>query len=186
MDELPANSALSTSASRTSSKRREHAERVELCRKLLAARVSENDIERVLTAKYGTNGRAAQRYLTRAKQSALDAASRPQHEHLADAYAFYCSLIANPNAKDADKLKAQERIDKLLALDASRHGAESAARLVTRLPSWLIGSIERAGPVPTAEPTNVVDGAEEYERLMVEAEARSEDSPRTERSDGGK
>lgn len=183
MDELPANSDLSPSASRPSSKRREHGERVELCRKLLAAHVSENDIERLLTAKYGTNGRAAQRYLTRAKQSALDAASRPRHEHLADAYAFYCSLIANPNAKDADKLKAQERIDKLLALDASRRGDESAARFVRRLPSWLIGSIERAGPVPSSEPTNLVDGAEEYERLTAEVEARSEDSQPTERSD---
>lgn len=143
---------------------------------MLTLRVSENDVERALIDRYKVSGKSAQRYLARAKRSLLDAANRPRQEHVADAYAFYCSVIANPNAKDSEKLKAQERIDRLLALDRPRRNDRAAAHGVSRLPPWLIGRIDRSGPVPTAEPANVVDGAEEYERLMAEFEARRADS----------
>ena len=151
---------------------------VELCRKLLTMRVHDTDIELSLAESYGTTGRSARRYLARAKRALLDAARRPRDEHVADAYALYCAVISDPNAKHADKLKAQERIDKLLGLNAPQDGDGPAADRKSDLPSWLITSIECAGPLPTAEPTNVVDGAEEYERLMAEREALGEDAQR--------
>jgi hypothetical protein len=141
-------------------------------------RVHDADIECSLVEKYGANRRTAQSYLARAKRALLEAARRSRDEHVADAYAFYCAVISDPNAKHADKLKAQERIDKLLGLYAPQDGGGPAADRKSDLPSWLIASIECAGPLPTAEPTNVVDGAEEYERLMAEREALGEDAHR--------
>lgn len=38
-------------------------------------------------------------------------------EHRAEAYAFYCSILRDPNATVQEQLTARERIDKLLGLD---------------------------------------------------------------------
>jgi len=45
-------------------------------------------------------------------------ASRPKAEHQAESYRFYAEVVANAQAKNADRIKARERIDKLLGLEA--------------------------------------------------------------------
>ncbi|WP_339727579.1 hypothetical protein [uncultured Gimesia sp.] len=42
---------------------------------------------------------------------------KDQNEHRAEAYAFYCSILRDPNATVHEQLAARERIDILLGLD---------------------------------------------------------------------
>jgi hypothetical protein len=133
----------------------ENRERVELCRKLLASHASERDVERALVQKFGVGRRQARRYLAAARRAMLVAAERSREVHLAEAYAFYCSLAANADAKDADRIKAQERIERLLGLD-SRSPAESADIEGQPLNvAWLLTNLHRSAPPPDAPPGNM-------------------------------
>ena len=130
-------------------------ERVELCRKLLASHVSDYDVERTLANTFGLSRRAAQRHLAAARQGMLAAAGRSRLEHRAEAYAFYCSLIAGSELKAADRIKAQVRIEKLLGLDPASPGEGSpidgrACNIV-----WLLQNLHQSAPPPAGPPDNM-------------------------------
>lgn len=91
-------------------------ERIEVARKLLSARMRHGDVKRYLKNTYGVATRQAETYIARARKLMREETGRPKDEHVADSYAFYCSVIADPNASHKDKLRAQELLDKLLGL----------------------------------------------------------------------
>ena len=127
-------------------------ERIELCRKLLATRVSEYDVERAAANQFGVSRRMAQRYLAAAKQGMLDAAGRSYAEHRAEAYAWYCSLIGGKDIKVADQLKAQERIEKLLGLDASSRGEGELFDGQQYNIVWLLLNLHHSAAAPKTPP----------------------------------
>lgn len=151
MNESPDESDAINCASRV---RGEDRERIELCRKLLASHASESDVEHAMERNAGVGRRQARRYLAAAKRAMLVAAERSREVHLAEAYAFYCSLAANSRAKDADRIKAQERIERLLGLD-SVSPAESTdidGQPITL--AWLLTNLHHSAPPPDAPPGN--------------------------------
>lgn len=129
-------------------------ERVELCRKLLASRASECDVERSAMREFGVGRRKARRYLALARQAMSAAAGRSREEHVAEAYAFYCSLIAGDRAKDADRLKAQERIEKLLGLEPASAGESTETDDETVSFPWLAAHLHGSAPPPQTPPRN--------------------------------
>jgi hypothetical protein len=133
---------------------RENCERVELCRKLLASHASESDVERALVQKFGVGRRQARRYLAAARRAMLVAAERSREVHLAEAYAFYRSLAANADAKDADRIKAQERIEKLLGLDSASPAESPDVDGQPLNLAWLLTNLHRSAPPPNAPPGN--------------------------------
>lgn len=150
--------------------RGEDRERVELCRKLLASRVSESDIERALAGKFGIGRRAARRCVALARQRMLNAAGRSREVHVADAYAFYCSLIANAEAKDADRIKAQERIEKLFGLERASQSETTEVDGEPLTLSWMLLNLDHSTSAPTGEPPNVRKGDLEYDRRTAQGE----------------
>lgn len=130
-------------------------ERVELCRKLLASHASESDVERALVQKFGVGWRQARRYLAAARRAMLVAAERSREVHLAEAYAFYCSLAANTDAKDADRIKAQERIERLLALDDVSPAASTDIDGQPFTLAWLLTNLHHSAPPPDTPPSNM-------------------------------
>ena len=97
----------------------ELAERIEFCRSMLLRRVPKNTIKRALRAKFGgeISANTIEGYLGRAREALLADVGRGRHNHRANALGFYESIVADPKVAPRDKIKAQERIDKLLGLE---------------------------------------------------------------------
>jgi hypothetical protein len=97
----------------------EVAERIELCRSMLLRRVPKSTIKKAFRQRFGQDidHGTIERYLTRAREAMLDDLTRGRQTHRAGALAFYESVLADHTASLRDKVKAQERIDKLLGLE---------------------------------------------------------------------
>ena len=103
---------------RKRSTRAEKAERIEMCRRLLAQGKRKSDIKKAVAAHYGcTESGVETNYLYRARELMLLDLQRPVVEHRVDSYEFYREILADKQASLRDKLKACERIDKLLGLE---------------------------------------------------------------------
>src|SRR4051812_43598463 len=97
----------------------EIAERIELCRSMLLRRVPKSTIKKAFRQRFGADidHGTVERYLTRAREAMLADLTRGRQTHRAGALAFYESVLADPAAAVRDKVKAQERIDRLLGLE---------------------------------------------------------------------
>ena len=97
----------------------EIAERIELCRSMLLRRVPKATIKKAFRTRFGAklSHRTIERYLARAREALLADLTRGRQTHRADALGFYESVLADHTASLRDKVKAQERIDKLLGLE---------------------------------------------------------------------
>jgi hypothetical protein len=95
------------------------AERIELCRSLLLRRVPKGTIKKAFRQRFGVDidHTTIERYLLRAREAMLTDLTRGRQNHRAGALAFYESVLADHTASVRDKVKAQERIDKLLGLE---------------------------------------------------------------------
>lgn len=97
--------------------RQQQQDQIELTRKLIAQGQSKGDIKRALYAAYNVSPRTVERYLARAREFLLAESQRPQPEHRSESLAFYHQILTDKDATPIVKLKARERIDKLLALE---------------------------------------------------------------------
>jgi hypothetical protein len=97
----------------------EIAERIELCRSMLLRRVPKSTIKKAFRQRFGAeiDHGTIERYLTRAREGMLIDLTRGRQNHRAGSLAFYESVLADPKAAVRDKVRAQERIDKLLGLE---------------------------------------------------------------------
>lgn len=87
---------------------------------LLARGLRKGDIKRALREKFGAHlhAKTCERYISRAFEQLRAGAADDQVDDLrAQALAFYQSVIADPLAKDADRIKAQVALCKLMGLD---------------------------------------------------------------------
>ena len=71
-----------------------------------------------LKEKYGIQWRMANKYLTAAREHILLHLEDVKEHHRADSLSLYEGVLTNPKATPLEKIKAQERIDKLLGLEA--------------------------------------------------------------------
>ncbi|HEV3023438.1 MAG TPA: hypothetical protein VGX76_13280 [Pirellulales bacterium] len=93
-------------------------DRIERTRCLLAAGNRKADVKKALIAAYGVCARTCENYIARAREKILEGTGKPKDEHRAEALAFYETLKTSPESPVVAKIKAQERIDKLLGLEA--------------------------------------------------------------------
>lgn len=104
------------------STRAELVERVALVKKMLCGGYAKCDVKRLIASKFGVDFRTIERYLARARREILDDIGIPKDEHQGNSLTFYKSVLSDPKARNFEKLKAQERIDKLLGLESpQRH-----------------------------------------------------------------
>jgi hypothetical protein len=95
--------------------------RVKYAVALLSGAVHTREIVRRLGARYGVCRRTSELYLARARAALVERTGRPVEQHRLDAFAFYESVIRDPEATVREKLLAQARIDKLLGLELTRN-----------------------------------------------------------------
>jgi hypothetical protein len=65
---------------------------------------------------------------------------RTRSDHIASSYAFYVHMAAKKDAQDRDRIRARERIDKLLGLE-DRTPPDALEQLLDRLPRELAGAL---------------------------------------------
>jgi hypothetical protein len=96
-------------------------ERIELVQSLLSQGVLKGQIKRVILAKYGITARQCEEYISRAKDAIRKQFGQNKDQHRKDSFAFY-QAIAAPGGKASPgaRLRARQRIDELLGLDAPR------------------------------------------------------------------
>ena len=93
-------------------------ERVEHAAFLMARRLPKSQIKRNLMDAYNlTSARQVERYMAGARKLARAASRVKPDEALRQAINFYNSVISDPDANIFEKLKAQERLDKLYGHD---------------------------------------------------------------------
>jgi hypothetical protein len=97
----------------------ELAERIEMCRSMLLRRVPKSTVKKAVRQRFGLDidHGTIERYLTRAREGMLIDLTRGRQNHRATSLALYESIVADRTATHRDKVKAQERIDKLLGLE---------------------------------------------------------------------
>lgn len=105
----------------------EHAKRIEFVRNMLASGFSKGEIKTVTKATYGIKSSTVGRYVSRARERMLQETGKQKAEHVADSYEFYRKIQANPDEKSIVRLKARERIDKLLGLETPQRRELSGA-----------------------------------------------------------
>lgn len=93
---------------------------VATARKLLETRAHENDIVKVVCNEYSLEERDAKKYIRLARAEILADTMRAGEEHIADAFSFYLGVVRDRKQKLGDRLRAQDRIDRLLAQAADR------------------------------------------------------------------
>lgn len=76
------------------------------------------ELKQKLMKKFGVGYRMATDYITRARERLLTRLDQVKREHRADSFAFYEGQTMNPRATPSERIRARERIDKLLGLEA--------------------------------------------------------------------
>ena len=96
-------------------------ERIELVENLLGQGVKTGQIKRAIISQYGVAYGQVLIYIARARANIQKRFSQNKEEHRADSFSFY-EAIAAPNSKASAgaRLRARQRIDELLGLDAPR------------------------------------------------------------------
>lgn len=95
--------------------------RIDFVGSLLARAYRNSEIKAEFRKRFGTyTGRTIDRYVSRAKRKALHASKIPREDWVARSLSTYNDIIRDPKAPHAAKVKAQERIDTVLGLDAAK------------------------------------------------------------------
>jgi hypothetical protein len=93
-------------------------ERYDLVAQLLAHK-TKGQIHDYCREQWGVCWRTAETYAARAREAIMAAMDTTKQELRAQSYRFYMGLTLDPAATILDKIRARERIDKLLGLEES-------------------------------------------------------------------
>jgi hypothetical protein len=95
----------------------EYTKRVEYAAKLIAVkRLSHAQVKRILCKKFSVHFNSALRYIVNAKKLLLTRTGKPKQDHLANAIAFYESIVGNKEATLDERMKAQGHLDDIFQL----------------------------------------------------------------------
>ncbi|WP_417390336.1 hypothetical protein [Gimesia sp.] len=111
---------------RTSRQRSEQI--VRLIKKMIGRGSLVTEIKTAIAGEFQLSRRSVERYITRARSEMLNEVEQSLEHHRADSFYFYRSVIDSPKATERDRLRARERIDRLLGLDT---------KAVPRKKAWL-------------------------------------------------
>lgn len=96
----------------------EHMDRVLLCAEMLAQGFYKGQVKKHMRAKYGLSTPQINKYISRARKHLHAQAQADRDEMRGASLAFYRRIARNKNLEMKDRLKAQERVDKILGLEA--------------------------------------------------------------------
>ena len=88
-----------------------------LVKKMLGMGKYPSEIKQAVSQKFHLSRRSVERYMKRARREMVENLNIPVKEHRAEALYFYRSVVSDPNSSQRERLRARERIDKLLGLD---------------------------------------------------------------------
>ncbi|WP_339732503.1 hypothetical protein [uncultured Gimesia sp.] len=88
-----------------------------LIRKMLGMGKYTSDIKQAVAQEFHLSRRSVERYIKRARKEMVERTGISVEYHRSDAFHFYRSMINDPKAHPREKLRARERMDKLLGLD---------------------------------------------------------------------
>jgi hypothetical protein len=133
----------------------EYQDRIEFVRSLLVRRVPKHTIKKLVRLQFAVDLRhePIERYITRAREQILLDLDRGRDEFRSESKALYESILADTKAKHGDRIKAQERIDKLLGLEAptrNLHGNDPE----NPLPVPILRIVKPAAGAPSPEAVN--------------------------------
>lgn len=92
--------------------------KVKLVRELIERRTAIADIKRSFAQRFNCTERAAERFITLAYELMRQDTEKPIEQHKVDSLYEYRKVLKDPQAKHVDRIRAQERIDKILGLEA--------------------------------------------------------------------
>jgi hypothetical protein len=76
-----------------------------------------SEIKTAISAEYGLSRHTATRYVNRARRVMRSYVERDIKQHRADSFYFYRSVIDDPESTQHERLRARERIDKIMGLE---------------------------------------------------------------------
>lgn len=92
--------------------------RIEFARNLLGQAKYPSEIKRALSEEFGITTRSAERYITDAVKQVREGIERSDIDLVSEAISVYQEIIRSKDSTDRDKIRARERIDKILGLEA--------------------------------------------------------------------
>lgn len=90
---------------------------IRLIKKMLGMGKYASEIKKAVNQEYGLSTRSVERYITRARREMVKHTKVSLEDHVAEAYYFYRGILTDPESTQRERLRARERIDKLLGLD---------------------------------------------------------------------
>lgn len=121
----------------------------------------------MVAAEYGISSRTVERYLRRAREQMVEETGQPKDVLRAESVEFYRTVCQDSDAEDRDRIKARERIDKVLGLEAPQqfeHSGRNGAPIA--LATLLNASSETTAPPRDSSPQpNVIDVQAELAKL---------------------
>jgi len=106
----------------------EQDERIRLVADLLALGYFKAQIKQTVISRYGVTARTAERYLSRAREMLREYTEEDIEDHRGKALKVYWGVVRDPAATPMEKVRAQQRIDKILGLE-SAHKVEHSGNL---------------------------------------------------------
>jgi hypothetical protein len=94
--------------------------RIEEVELLMARGARPSQIHAAICKKYGIHWNSVNRYMVRARKNIQKRFARSREQHRADSFTFYESMIMAGDASPGAKIRARQRIDELLGLDAPK------------------------------------------------------------------
>ncbi len=109
---------------RTKISKEQQIQLVQLVKHLLSLGKHLSEIKRAVVREYDLSSRSVERYIIRARREMTQRLEVPVEQLRAEAFFFYVSIINDNNSSQRERLRARERIDKLLGLD-KKHDSTS-------------------------------------------------------------
>lgn len=96
--------------------------RAELTARLLATGRRKGEVKRMLKQRFGVSARACERYLSAARNLLIAWTGKSREDHFVDAFAFYWSVISDPDPAVTlrTRMQARRQLDRLLGLEPPR------------------------------------------------------------------
>ncbi len=128
--------------------------RVETVSGWLAQGLTRTEIHRRATEQWSISTRQTEAYCSRAREAAIEAISEPRENLIAQSYAVYQSILADPKASHLIRLRAQQRIDELLGLERPQRHELSGVEMLPPLgvsAVKIIGGIGAQPKIPNGQ-----------------------------------
>lgn len=114
----------------------EHSKRVEHAAHLVGRGLPLTTVARELNKEYGAAPEEASALIAQGRELLVKWHGQGHEQHAIEAAAFYRSMLQDPGASAGDRLRAWERLDSLLGLDAPAAvppaGVDKLKRLLDR------------------------------------------------------